>query len=357
MIDGIVSVTNYEHPSPHHHLLFIPAIVNNQQMHAMIDTGASYSFINADCLHRCSNSIFLDRIQKRFMLADGQNTLHATGTVRLKIEIGGITTTTEAFVARSLCTNLILGMNYLSRYDLEIRTKSRTLRLHVNGKQLSIPLIDSLKKNDRETKTTSPTSSFSKQILHYPVHDRPPSEISMSQQTIDAPNSTLLSSLPSNFLEHRNESTRSTSDNGPLDSVRQQIDNLIKHIDDNEQHRSLKTLLYQFERTFDTSQYTTARTPVTHIIETHPHTPPVSRCYPSNPKMITEMRQIIDSLLKSGLIRASKSPYAAAALLTKKKDQTWRLVIDYKKLNATCERLSVFRFDERKPEVENHTSR
>jgi hypothetical protein len=46
------------------------------------------------------------------------------------------------------------------------------------------------------------------------------------------------------------------------------------------------------------------------------------------------MKLIIDKLLEADLIRQSQSPYAAPALLTKKKDQTWRLVVDYKKLNA-----------------------
>ncbi|CAF3405307.1 unnamed protein product [Rotaria socialis] len=46
------------------------------------------------------------------------------------------------------------------------------------------------------------------------------------------------------------------------------------------------------------------------------------------------MHLIITKLLHSGLIRESQSSYAAPALLIKKKDNTWRLVIDYKKLNA-----------------------
>ncbi len=71
-----------------------------------------------------------------------------------------------------------------------------------------------------------------------------------------------------------------------------------------------------------------------HAIETYPYVPLVSRCYPSNPTSISDMRSIINKLLASGLVRKSQSSYAAPALLTKKKDNTWRLVIDYKKLNS-----------------------
>ncbi|CAF4507246.1 unnamed protein product, partial [Didymodactylos carnosus] len=45
------------------------------------------------------------------------------------------------------------------------------------------------------------------------------------------------------------------------------------------------------------------------------------------------MYKIIQEFLKAGLITESNSPYAALAILVKKKDGNHRLVIDYKKLN------------------------
>ncbi|CAF1249477.1 unnamed protein product [Rotaria sordida] len=45
------------------------------------------------------------------------------------------------------------------------------------------------------------------------------------------------------------------------------------------------------------------------------------------------MYKIIQELLHFGLIRPSDSPYAAPAMLVAKHDGTWRMVVDYKKLN------------------------
>ncbi|CAF1223373.1 unnamed protein product [Rotaria sordida] len=45
------------------------------------------------------------------------------------------------------------------------------------------------------------------------------------------------------------------------------------------------------------------------------------------------MYKIIKELLYFGLIRPSDSPYAAPALLVAKQDGTWRMVVNYKKLN------------------------
>ncbi|CAF4919115.1 unnamed protein product, partial [Rotaria sp. Silwood1] len=120
----------------------------------------------------------------------------------------------------------------------------------------------------------------------------------------------------------------------PLPTTQQTISNLLFHIADQTQRDLIQSLLFKFQSTFDTSKYSVAQTKLSHVIETYPHTPPVSKCYPGNPTIIAELKSIINKLLEAGLIRESQSPYAAPALLVKKKDQTWRLVIDYKKLNA-----------------------
>jgi hypothetical protein len=112
------------------------------------------------------------------------------------------------------------------------------------------------------------------------------------------------------------------------------LSDLIHHITDQSQYDRLQSLLFKYESTFDTRNYTIARTQLSHVIETYPHTPPVSKCYLGTPTSISEMRLIINKLFTAGLVRESKSSYAAPALLVKKKDQTWRLVIDYKKLNS-----------------------
>src|ERR1044071_1632285 len=49
------------------------------------------------------------------------------------------------------------------------------------------------------------------------------------------------------------------------------------------------------------------------------------------------LKKEIDELLKAGVIVLSKSPYASASVLVKKKDSSWRLAIDYRDINKDSE--------------------
>src|ERR1043165_6032035 len=49
------------------------------------------------------------------------------------------------------------------------------------------------------------------------------------------------------------------------------------------------------------------------------------------------LRKEIDELLKAGIIRPSRSPHAAAPVIVKKKDGTYRLAIDYRRVNEATE--------------------
>ncbi|CAF4330765.1 unnamed protein product, partial [Rotaria sordida] len=83
----------------------------------------------------------------------------------------------------------------------------------------------------------------------------------------------------------------------------------------------------------DNSKLTIATNVKPHAIKTLDHPPPVSKLYYSTSSKQEEMYKIIQELLHFGLIRPSDSPYAALALLVAKHDGTWRMVVDYKKLN------------------------
>jgi hypothetical protein len=70
-------------------------------------------------------------------------------------------------------------------------------------------------------------------------------------------------------------------------------------------------------------------------IELLPGTTPISRRpYRIPPNELAELKVQLNELLKKGLIRPSSSPWGCPAIFVKKKDQSLRMCVDYRPLNA-----------------------
>jgi hypothetical protein len=71
------------------------------------------------------------------------------------------------------------------------------------------------------------------------------------------------------------------------------------------------------------------------IIELQPGTAPISkRSYRTPPNELIELKIQLQDLLDKGFIRPSASPWGCPALFVKKKDNSLRLCVDYRPLNA-----------------------
>ena len=110
------------------------------------------------------------------------------------------------------------------------------------------------------------------------------------------------------------------------------IDSLVESLDNLTQRSQLHFLLTRFSAAFDISEHNIAQTLIHHVINTIAHSPPACKPYPQ-PDKEPAMYQLMQEFLTAGLISESHSPYAAPAILVKKKDGSYRFVVDYKRLN------------------------
>jgi hypothetical protein len=69
-------------------------------------------------------------------------------------------------------------------------------------------------------------------------------------------------------------------------------------------------------------------------IELSDPTPVRSQPYRCAPPKLEIFKEMVDDLLEQGVVRPSKSPYASTAFLVPKNGGGFRLVVDYKKVNA-----------------------
>lgn len=100
-------------------------------------------------------------------------------------------------------------------------------------------------------------------------------------------------------------------------------------------HPAVQSLLLKYAELFrEPTQLPPVRA-YDHSIPLLPGAQPVNvRPYRYSPQQKNEIELQIASMLKSGVIAHSTSPFASPVLLVKKKDGTWRFCIDYRHLNA-----------------------
>lgn len=102
-----------------------------------------------------------------------------------------------------------------------------------------------------------------------------------------------------------------------------------------EQYEDLTSFLYENRDLFATSLKDLPGSDiVTHKIVTTTDTPIRQRQFRQPPHLAAEMDSQCQKLLDANIIAPSTSPYSSPAFLIKKKDQTYRFVLDYRKLNA-----------------------
>ncbi|CAF3257177.1 unnamed protein product [Rotaria socialis] len=234
MIDGVGFVSSSKYPSNSSLVLFT-TYVNNNEMQIMIDTGAQNSFVHERNLTLNDKFKSSTIPQQKFYMTDGLTSFIVTGTVTLNIFIGDILTSILAYVTKNLCADLILGMDYLLKYDLEIKPKKKIILFYLHDKAITMPI-------DNESTSfyfTNP-SSHSERMRH----------------------DNQLNTIATSSSSHTPELA---------------ISHLLHHLTGQVEYHTLQVLLYKFKSIFDHNTFTVATTQMSHVIETHPHTPPVSK--------------------------------------------------------------------------------
>ncbi len=115
--------------------------------------------------------------------------------------------------------------------------------------------------------------------------------------------------------------------------IREQINKLITHIDDDKQREQLSKILWKYGKLFDVSEPSKIDMILKNAIDTGTHRPIHTPPYRKSNQDQETLRKETDKLLKNGIIEHSTSPWSSPVVLVKKKDGTTRFCVDYRRLN------------------------
>ena len=143
-IDGVAS-GNYSSKPSHLSLIIINTLVNHHKLQLLIDSGATTTFINKQLLTKHPLDFpYLNSLPYSFVLADGIAPFHVHGIVQLKIQFSNQSTIINAHVADHLCTDIILGMDYITLYNLQFNIRKQIISIELNNKSYTINFDNSV---------------------------------------------------------------------------------------------------------------------------------------------------------------------------------------------------------------------
>ena len=298
-------------PPPHHKLLVVEGKVNGVQVRMLVDSGASGMFFNPSLIQRAHLQTVEKNAIDKVKLADGHE-LPSSKVCRLSFSAANYRDV-DTFHAVELGEfDIVLGKPWLSRLNPTIDWVQNTIKFQFGRKKIKLV-------SERETKYRR----FKKcliltyaQLKRAVVNNKREMYLIMIKKLEEASDTPLM------------EKDDPPSKDPPPSSF----------VLPPEWDAKVKALLSRYKDVVPEGELACSYPParaVDHEIPLIPgKSPPNRPVYRMSPVELEELKRQIQDLLKRGLIRPSTSPYGAPVLLVPKPGAGWRLVIDYRLINA-----------------------
>nr|VZI42587.1 unnamed protein product [Spirometra erinaceieuropaei] len=258
----------------------VPVRVDSHTTRALVDTGANVSLVT---IHKLPNHLLrhVDPLPApRSLRAANGTAIPVSATVSLQLMIENARISHRFLVTPDGPWPIVLGLDFLEAHDCVVHVRERQLTL---GRNTTVP--------------APPATIDDLDIMYNSVLSAVALEPTPSDTVLRAPS--LIGSVA---------------------------------------HEQLKTLLNSFPDLFAWSTDTIGRTHlIQHTIDTGDAKPmwqPPRRI----PLRYREVNKLLDELLQAKIIQPSSSPWTSPIALVPKKDGSFRLCVDYRRLNAVTVR-------------------
>ena len=368
--DGDAPTFSLKNPSP----IFIVAKINQITTNIMFDSGSSKSFIKKSIIEQMNHSPIQFEKQS-YLMADGHSTFTIFGTVQIVIDLGNLQTSISVGIVDNLCVNCLLGMDYMNKYYVNLNNKEKQVYIHAQDVIVSLPMeiipdnrilpcrsIKFIYIRPQEEKQIHITCEIPSGHMLFSPNDNLKNKglvtahaiipvinytatvfvynSTMRQQVLDYQEiiGEITPYYPTEFVATIFDSqTKMLVDKDQTYSLtsnsEDNIHALLDHIGDQQQVNQIWSIFKKHHQLFDTTTTTIAATDTPHIICTENKPPTTSRPYPQTIDKQNATFEIIQQMIKNKQIRPSYSQYSSPILLIKKRDGSYRFIVDYRKLN------------------------
>ena len=347
---------------------------------ALVDTGAAISCISKSLIDKSGMKFTLKAASLTHVLGVGGEHIKVLGKLQIPVKISGLKFQYQFHILEKLHHSLILGADFLRDKECVVDLGQGKLHLQNFLAVAAVSLGNSAAKTDKpiciparseiEICVSVPKSLHKQTILLEPAPTNFEFRASRcltnvkkgkaflrilnpTKSEINLPSKSIVASVT--LIDSNNVFT--LSDTEPQPSFQTEtcanINTCTQHNVSNdlqpsainfnissknltkEQCAKLNNFLNQNSDVFSTSLETLGKTNVfSHRIETEKSAKPVHmRCYRQSPELKAETERQVIEMLDQNLISPSTSVWNSPVVLVRKKDNTWRFAIDYRKLN------------------------
>ncbi|GKA44497.1 reverse transcriptase [Tanacetum coccineum] len=270
--------------------LRVKGIVGKHTIHILVDCGSTHNFLDAAVAKKLGCPI-KSICPLSVTVGDGYNVATTSECRKFKWQLQGVNFCSDVMCLPLVGCEIILGIQWLSTLG-DIKCNFKELRMEFMYKSKKMVLrgtpksnsewMSGNKQNKMERQGKQPEFS-SMQLCVFPS-----AEVSLMR----------------------------------LEGISKELDPELQHVVD------------EFADVFVVPKELPPRRPCDHRIPLLEGTNPINiRPYRHPPTKKEAIGSMVQELLDTGVIRQSHSPFASPIVMVKKKDNTWRMCVDYKQLN------------------------
>ena len=289
----------------------------------LVDAGASANFLSLSFANRCQISIEPLTEPQSVRVPNGE-TINVIGSAFITVQIQNYVTQLDVYVIPLEEYDVILGLPWLRRENPHIDWT--TFRFQIRLPSGKVETINARKRNIQYLSTMSIHAEH--KPFRFPLIGYRQAKRALRKRNTIVQLFFIRSTEPN--------PTKADSDSTAKDSIDK--DGKANTVED--QYGFLKTLIDQYTDVFRTElpDEPPPDREILHAIDTNSAKPVNRNPYPLSSLQEKELIKQINELRSKGLIKDSQSPWGAPILFVRKKDDTWRMVVDYRALNALTER-------------------